>query len=164
MNKWRITKTVWPNDSISSPWIRNSTYVSSSSAFACVCSLKACFLVITVITHFNGWLDLSHFCKFNEMPSRESTWKLCVQSCFYWRIISFHIWFVLVFRDRGKEEGVPDALAAKLNTKFLSWTQQWFWFLSLSLNWRFCELSLTISVKRLHLISRTKSHINLWFS
>lgn len=126
MNKWRITKTVWPNDSISSPWIRNSTYVSSSSAFACVCSLKACFLVITVITHFNGWLDLSHFCKFNEMPSRESTWKLCVQSCFYWRIISFHIWFVLVFRDRGKEEGVPDALAAKLNTKFLSWTQQWF--------------------------------------
>lgn len=73
MNKWRITKTVWPNYSISSSWVRNSTYVSSLPAFACVCSLKACFLVITVITHFNGWLDLSDFCKFNEMPNREST-------------------------------------------------------------------------------------------
>lgn len=40
------------------------------------------------------------------------------QICFYWRIIFFHIWFVM-FRDREKEEGVPDAHAAKLNAKFL---------------------------------------------
>lgn len=116
MNKWQITKTVWPNYSISSSWVRNSAYVSSLPAFACVCSLKACILVITVITHFNGWLDLSDFCKFNEMPNRESTWNTML---FLLKIFfsTFDLCWCLETEERKKVFLIP--YAAKLNAKNL---------------------------------------------
>lgn len=56
---------------------------------------------------------------------------------------TFDLCWCLETEERRKVFLIPHAHAAKLNTEFLSWTC--FLVLSLSLGWRFCELSLTIS-------------------
>lgn len=140
MNKWQITKTVWPDYSVSSSWVRNSTYVSSSSAFTCVCSLKACFFVVIVITHFNGWLDLSDFCKFNEMPDRESTWNSTVSTE---ELLLFpHLTGVGVERQREGRRCSWYCMLMLPNwaPKILYILDSTIFFvLSLPLDWRLCE-------------------------